>query len=96
MMDAETKKAVCARLRRVAGQVQAVERMVDADRYCIDVMHQLAAAQAAIGKAAEVVLRSHVQTSVSDALRSADERDCARKVGELVAVIGRYKRIGGQ
>lgn len=96
MMDAETKKAVCARLRRIAGQVQAVERMVDADRYCIDLMHQLAAVQAAIGKAAEVVLRSHVQTSVSDALRSGDERDCARKVEELVAVIGRYKRIREQ
>ena len=96
MMDAETKKAVRARLRRIAGQVQAVARMVDADRYCIDVMHQLAAVQAAIGKAAEVVLRSHVQTCVSDAIRSSDERECKRKVDELVAVFGRYRRIREQ
>lgn len=93
MMDADTKKAVRARLRRIAGQVQAVERMVDADRYCIDLMHQLTAVQAALGKAAEVVLRSHVLASVSDAVQSGDERDCARKVEELIAVIGRYKRI---
>jgi DNA-binding FrmR family transcriptional regulator len=51
-MDAETKKAVRARLRRIAGQVRAVERMVDADRTGIDRMHQLAAVQAAIGKVA--------------------------------------------
>lgn len=49
-MDAETKKAVRARLRRIAGQVQAVERMVDADRYCIDLIHQLAV-QAATSRA---------------------------------------------
>jgi DNA-binding FrmR family transcriptional regulator len=96
MIDAETKKAVRARLRRIAGQVQAVERMVDADRYCIDLMHQLAAVQAAIGKVGEVVLRSHVQTCVTDAVRSSDERECTRKVEELVAVFGRYKRIREQ
>ena len=96
MMDLETKKAIRARLRRIAGQVQAIERMVDADRHSIELMHQLSAVQAAIGKAAEVVLRSHVQTSVSDAIRSGDERDCVRKVEELVAVIGRYKRIREQ
>jgi len=59
-------------------------------------MHQLAAVQAAIGKAAEVVLRSHVHTCVSDAVRSGDDRESKRKVEELVAVIGRYKRIREQ
>lgn len=93
MMDAQTKKAVRARLRRIAGQVQAVERMVDADRYCIDLMHQLAAVQAAIGTAGEVILRSHVETCVSDAIRSGNERECTRKVEELVTVFGRYRRI---
>jgi len=96
MMDAETKKAVRARLRRIAGQVQAVERMVDEDRYCIDLMHQLAAVQAAIGKVGEVILRSHVQSCVTDAIRSGDERECRRKVEELVSVFGRYRRIREQ
>jgi DNA-binding FrmR family transcriptional regulator len=93
MMNAETKKAVRARLRRIAGQVEAVERMVDADRYCIDLMHQLAAVQAAIGKVGEIILGSHVQTCVADAMRSGDARECTRKVEELVAVFGRYRRI---
>jgi CsoR family transcriptional regulator, copper-sensing transcriptional repressor len=94
MMDVETKKAVRARLRRIAGQVQAVERMAEADRDCIDLMHQLVAVQAAIGKVGEVVLRSHVQAFVTDVIRSGDERECRRKVEELVAVFGRRGRMG--
>ena len=93
MMDAETKQAVRARLRRIAGQVQAVERMVEADRHCSELIHQLDAVQAGIGKVGEVVLRSHVQTWVSDATRSGDEQECNRKVEELVTVFGRYRRI---
>ena len=93
MMDAETKKAVGARLRRIAGQVQAVERMVDTDRTCIDLMHQLAAVQAAVGKAGEVILRSHIETHVADVARSRDERERKRSVEDLLTVIGRYNRI---
>lgn len=65
------------------------------DRYCIDLMHQLAAVQAAIGKAGEVILRSHVETYVADAVQS-DERERKRKVEELLAVFGRYSRIREQ
>ena len=93
MMDVETKKAVRGRLRRIAGQVQASERMVDADRYCIDLMHQLAAVQAAIGKVGELVLRAHVQTYLADTVRRGDEKESKRKIDELVAVFGRYRRI---
>ena len=48
MMDAETKKAVRGRLRRTAGQVKAAEPMVEADRYCIELMHQMSAVQNSI------------------------------------------------
>ena len=63
-----------------------------------DVMHQLAAVQAALGKAGEVVLKSAVlksavQTCVTNAIRSGDERECARKVDELVAMFRRFKRV---
>jgi len=75
------KKAICARLRRVAGRLQAVEQMVDADRDCIEVMHQLAAAQAAIGKACEVIVQSHLETFVADTLQSGTEQDQRRRGG---------------
>lgn len=92
-MELETKKAVSARLRRIAGQVHAVERMVEADRDCVDLMHQLAAVQAALGKAGEVILRSCMQSWIADALRSGDERSSKRSVEALIAVFGRYRRI---
>jgi CsoR family transcriptional regulator, copper-sensing transcriptional repressor len=75
-MDAETKKAVRVRLRRSCGQVQAVDRMVDADRYGLDLMHQLVAIQAAIGKAAEVILASHVRSSLLVAHRRPPRSSC--------------------
>ena len=93
MMDAETKMAAYSRLRRIAGQVQAIGRMVGADRHCVELMHQLDAAQAAIGKVGEIVLLSHVQTWVTEAIRSGDERECKRKLEELLALFGRYQRI---
>ena len=92
-MDAGTKKAVCARLRRVAGQVKAVERMVETDRSCIELIHQLDAVQAALGKAGEVVLRSHLQAWVREAIRGGDAQECRQKVEEMVSVLGRYRRI---
>ncbi len=96
MMDAKTKDAIRARLRRIGGQVQAVERMVDADRHCSEVVHQLAATQAAISKAGELMLQSYLQTWVTHAIRSGDERECKRHVDEMVTVLGRFKRIRAQ
>jgi DNA-binding FrmR family transcriptional regulator len=93
MIDVETKKAIRARLRRIAGQVQAVERMVDADRYCIDVMHQLAAAQAAIGNAGEVIVQSYFETCLASTSQGSTPQDQRRCVEELMAVVGRYRRI---
>ena len=92
-MDAETKTAVGARLRRIAGQVKAIERMVNTDRNCVELIHQLDAVQAALGKAGEVVLRSHLQAWVGDAIRSGDDQECNRRVEEMVDLLGRYRRI---
>jgi CsoR family transcriptional regulator, copper-sensing transcriptional repressor len=57
MMNTETKQSTRTRLRRIAGQLEAIERMVEADRDAVDLLHQLAAVQAALGKVGTVVLR---------------------------------------
>jgi CsoR family transcriptional regulator, copper-sensing transcriptional repressor len=90
MMDAGTKQKVRARLRRIAGQVAAIERMVDEDRYCVDVMNQVAAVHAALGKVGEVVMRQHVETCVTHAMRSGDAAVRKAKIDELMALYGRY------
>ncbi|HEX6766769.1 MAG TPA: metal-sensitive transcriptional regulator, partial [Polyangiaceae bacterium] len=75
---------------RIAGQVEGVARMVDEDRYCVDVLLQIASAQAALGQAAKNVLRSHVETCVADAVTSGKPNEQKRKLDELMEVFARY------
>ncbi len=86
MMNAETKKKVDARLKRAAGQVAGVQRMVADDRYCVDVLLQISAARAALAKVSTIMLESHIQTCVADAFQSEDTQDRQAKIAELVRV----------
>ena len=92
MMDAGTKKQVATRLKRIAGQVAAIERMVEGDRYCVDVMNQIAAVHAALGKVGSTVMRAHVETCVAEAMRSGGRATRKRKIDELMAVVDRKVR----
>jgi DNA-binding FrmR family transcriptional regulator len=86
MMNSETKEKVEARLNRVAGQVSGVQRMVAADRYCVDVLMQISAARAALAKVSKMLLESHIQTCVTGAFESNDPDVRAAKTDELVRV----------
>ncbi len=86
MMSPETKEKVEARLKRVAGQLVGIQGMVEGDRYCVDVLTQISAVRAALGKVGKMMLESHIQTCVSGAFESADPDDRAAKIAELVRV----------
>jgi len=92
-MDADTKRRVSTRLRRIAGQVAGIERMVAEDRYCVDVLLQVAAVRAALDQVGKVVLESHVETCVADALASGRPRERKQKIAELMEVFSRYAHI---
>ena len=92
-MNAQTKKKVQARLKRIAGQVEGIRRMVEEDRYCVDVLLQLAAAKAALEGVGQVVLSSHVDTCVSTALDSSNRREARKKMNELLEVFDRFGAI---
>ena len=81
------KVSLQARLARIEGQVRGIQRMVDEDRYCIDVLTQVAAIKAALDKVALALLDDHVSHCVVDAVR---EGTGEQKVKELTAAIGRY------
>ena len=85
-----TKDQLQTRLRRIEGQVRGVERMVDEDRYCIDVLTQIAAIQAALDKVALGLLDGHAHTCVIGAER--DVRDA--RTAEMMAAVGRLMRRG--
>ena len=65
MMTDANRQKILARLRRIAGQVEGIARMLEENRYCVDVLLQIASAQAALGQAGKLVLRAHVETCVS-------------------------------
>ncbi|MBS0246087.1 MAG: metal-sensitive transcriptional regulator [Proteobacteria bacterium] len=77
------------RLGRLEGQVRGIARMVEEDRYCIDIVTQIAAARAALRKVEEEILREHVAHCVEHAIASGDKADQRRKVAELMDVMGR-------
>ncbi|MCA9695477.1 MAG: metal-sensitive transcriptional regulator [Myxococcales bacterium] len=90
MMSPETKQNVEARLKRVAGQVAGVQRMVDEDRYCVDVLLQISAARAALAKVSKLLLESHIQTCVQGAFSSDKPKERAAKIEELVRVFDKH------
>jgi DNA-binding FrmR family transcriptional regulator len=74
------------RLARAEGQVRGIRRMVEEGAYCIDIITQIQAAQAALGAIGRRILRKHVEHCVADAMRAGDKSDMDAKVDELMAV----------
>jgi CsoR family transcriptional regulator, copper-sensing transcriptional repressor len=91
-MQADTKLAVGKRLKRVEGQVRGIAGMVEADRYCIDIVTQIGAVRAALRRIEEEVLRDHVAHCVDHAISSGDPAEQRKKVAELMDVLGRAHR----
>jgi DNA-binding FrmR family transcriptional regulator len=86
------KTALTKRLRRIEGQVRGIEKMVEDDRYCIDVLTQISAVTKALESLAFEVLDDHVRHCVSGALSSGDEAAAAEKSEELLAAVQRFAR----
>ncbi|HQS10275.1 metal-sensitive transcriptional regulator [Xanthobacter sp. VNH20] len=86
------KSSVLKRLNRIEGQVRGISRMVEEDRYCIDLITQISAVRAALRRAEEEVLRDHVAHCVEHAIRSGDADEQRKKVAELMDVIARSER----
>ncbi len=78
------------RLRRIEGQVGGLVRMVEQERYCVDILTQIRAARAALRRVEEAVLRDHVEHCVGQAIRSGDAAEQKKKVDELLEVLGRF------
>ncbi|MBW2241312.1 MAG: metal-sensitive transcriptional regulator [Deltaproteobacteria bacterium] len=93
-MDEDTRTAVERRLKRVAGQVAGIQRMVDEERYCVDVLLQIAAVRAALDQAGKLILGSHVETCVTQAFATGSPAERKRKKDELLEVFSKFGRLG--
>ena len=84
------KQEILVRLRRMEGQLKGIQRMVDEDKYCVDVLNQLSSVIAATQKLAAIILQDHIRGCVRDALSRDEHGD--DHVNELVAVVQRFTR----
>jgi DNA-binding FrmR family transcriptional regulator len=91
-MSAATKSACLKRLNRIEGQVRGVARMLQEDRYCIDILTQVAAIRAALARVEDEIIKDHVGHCVEHAIMSGDKSEQRRKVVELVEALGRMAR----
>src|SRR3954454_11094184 len=89
---AANRDALIKRLHRVEGQVRGIERMVEDDRYCIDILTQIGAVSTALESLAFAILDEHVNHCVTDAIASGDKRDAIAKTDELLAAVHRFAK----
>lgn len=80
------------RLNRIAGQVKGVAQMVEDDRYCIDILHQIQAVKSALAKVETQVLKDHAACCVAEAISSGDEAEQREKFEELVDLLERTRK----
>jgi CsoR family transcriptional regulator, copper-sensing transcriptional repressor len=91
-MQSDIKTSCQKRLGRIEGQVRGLSKMVQEERYCIDIVTQISAVRAALRRVEEEVLKDHVSHCVEHAIASGDKSDQRKKIAELMAVIGRAER----
>lgn len=91
-MQAENKPGVLNRLSRIEGQVRGISRMVEDDRYCVDILTQLQAVRAALTRVESEVLKDHLDHCVMQAMTGDDMAERKAKAGELIELLGRALR----
>ena len=91
-MQKDIKASCQKRLSRIEGQVRGLSKMVDDDRYCIDIVTQISAVRAALRRVEEEILKDHVSHCVEHAIAGGDKANQRKKIAELMAVVGRADR----
>src|SRR3989304_4704759 len=92
-MDAQMKDAVKRRMKSISGHVAGIERMIEQDAYCIDVIKQVQAVQAALNKVNDLILENHLHTCVIDGVRGSSQKEREKVLDEIVGVFEMAQKI---
>ncbi|WP_439105810.1 metal-sensitive transcriptional regulator [Congregibacter sp.] len=85
------EEAIIRRLNRIEGQVRGISRMIEGERYCIDILQQMRAIKSALAKVEDAVLKDHSATCVESAIASGDAKEQRKKFNELVELMAKVK-----
>jgi len=92
MLDEKKRQNVISRLNRIEGQIKGIVKMVEEDRYCIDIINQTSAIAAALKSVENIVMENHLNTCVSDAMQKNDENEKQEKISEIMDAISRMRK----
>jgi DNA-binding FrmR family transcriptional regulator len=90
MVNEQVKKESLLRLRKIEGQLRGIQQMIEDERYCIDILTQISSATAALEQVSLIIMKRHLESCVTDAIRSGDEMDRQTKISELMDVFSRF------
>ena len=91
-MESRNRTTIINRLKRIEGQTRGLIRMVEADRYCVDILHQVQAVKSALAGVESEILKAHAGTCVEEALQSGTLAEQQKKFAELVDLFEKAKR----
>ena len=92
-MDETTKKSISRRLASSAGHIKGIERMIEDDAYCIDVIQQIQAVQSALNKVSNLILDSHLHSCVTTAIQGDDPSEWERVLEEVTSVFDMRSKL---
>ena len=91
MINEEVKKDAISRLKKIEGQIRGIMRMLDENKYCIDIINQITAAEKALDGVSKIVMKRHVETCVSNAIVRGEGQN---KIDELIETVFKYSKRG--
>ena len=94
MMNEKQKNDVTLRLSKVEGQIRGIRKMIDEDRYCIDILSQTRAVTAAMRKIEDLIMEQHLNTCVLNSMKSGDKEDQKEKISEIMDVLSKFRKNG--
>ncbi|HKJ47384.1 MAG TPA: metal-sensitive transcriptional regulator [Balneolales bacterium] len=94
MMNSEEKARAVSRLKRIEGQIRGIQKMVEEDRYCIDILSQTASIVSALRGVEDQIMQQHLNTCVSDAMKSDDTNLKNEKINEVMSVLSKFRKHG--
>jgi len=87
MVNEEIKKQSVTRLKKIEGQIKGIERMIEKEKYCIDIINQISAAEKALHGVAKIIMKRHVESCVTTAIQKGEGQ---QKIDELIETVYKY------
>lgn len=92
LAERNDKQAIIKRLNRIEGQVKGVQKMVEDERYCVDILVQISAIRSAINKVGNIILENHIKGCVSNSIKDGDSEQANEVISELMNTINKFTK----